>query len=115
MRQTIFKNIFWLAISEVILRLSQFLLLIYTIKILGVTEFGKFTFALSFVTIFSIFAEFGLPGIVTREFSQDKKNENQYPDILSLKIILIASALVLISVSSFFVTSDIAIKKVIWI
>lgn len=114
-KQTILKNTFWLALSEIILRFSQFLLLIYTIKILGVTDFGKFTFALSFVTIISVFSEFGLSSIVTREFSRDKKIEKQYPDILSLKIILTVGALILMLIGSFFVTSDIAIKKVIWI
>lgn len=114
-KQTFLKNVFWLAISEGILRLSQFLLLIYTIKILGVTEFGKFTFALSFVTIFAVLAEFGLSDITTRELSQDKKIEKQYPDILSLKIILTIAVLILMLIGSFFVTSDVVIKKVIWI
>jgi len=114
-KQTIIKNTLWLAISEGILRFSQFLLIIYTIRILGVTEFGKFIFALSFVTIFAVLAEFGLSDIATRELSQDKKIEKQYSDIFSLKIILTIGALILMLIGSFFITSDTVIKRVIWV
>ena len=115
LRQTVIKNTFWLAVSEAIFRLSQFLLIIYSIRILGATEFGKFTFALSFVAIFATISDFGLSDIATRELSQDKKNEKEYSGILSLKILLSVASLILITIGSFFIASDIIIKKIIWI
>lgn len=114
-KQTIFKNTFWLAVSEGIFRFSQFLLIIYIIRILGVAEFGKFTFALAFVSIFVMLSDFGLSDITTREFSRDKENEKEYSAIISLKIFLSIGVLILILVGSFFITSDPVIQKVIWI
>ena len=115
LRQTVIKNTFWLTVSEVIFRLSQFLLIIYSIGILGATEFGKFAFAFAFVSLFAFFSDFGLSDIATREFSQDKRKEKEYSSVLGLKIILTIGSLILVIAGSFFVTSDIIIKKVIWI
>ena len=112
-KQTIFKNTFWLGIAEVVSRVLRLILIIYVARILGATEYGKFTFALAFVSLFSIFYEFGLPLIVTREFSGEKEREKELYSVLSLKIVLSLGALVLIRISSFFVTSDHVIKEII--
>ena len=114
-KQTIFKNTFWLVFAEGVSRFLSFVLIIYIIKILGVTNFGKFAFALAFVTIFETISNFGLPEIATREFSQDKEIEREYPTILSFKIVLSIVALILMLIVSFFVTHDAVILKAIWI
>ena len=114
-KQTIIKNTFWLAVAEGISRLLGVVLIIYVARILGATEFGKFAFALTFVSILAVFSDFGLFEITIREFSRDPKNEKKYPAILSLKIILSIGALILMLIGSFFVISDPAIRKIIWI
>jgi O-antigen/teichoic acid export membrane protein len=55
---------------------------------LGVLDYGKFSFALAFIALFSSFSDFGLSGITTREFSQDKERERHYSSILSLYLFL---------------------------
>jgi len=114
-RQTIFKNTFWLAVAEGVTRLLKLILIIYVARILGATEYGKFNFALAFVSLFIIFADFGLSQITTREFSRDKGREKEFSSILSLKILLGLGTLILILISSFFITPDPIIQKVIWI
>lgn len=114
-RQTIFKNTFWLIVAEAISRLLGFVLIICIARILGATEFGKFTFALAFISMFTIFSNFGLSHITTRELSQDKKTEKEYSSILSLKILLSIGVLILVIIGSVFITSDPVIRKVIWI
>ena len=114
-KQTIFKNTFWLTIGTVISRILKLILLIYVARILGVTEYGKFTFALSFVSLFIVFANLGLPAIITREFARSKDKLKEFYSVLSLKIILSIGALILILFSSFFITSDLEIRKLIWI
>ena len=85
-RQSIFKNTFWLALEEVISKLLKLILIIYVARILGVTNYGKFIFALAFVSLFVIFSDFSLSIITTREVSRGK--EKEYPAILSLKILV---------------------------
>lgn len=114
-RQTIFKNIFWLALAEGVSKLMKLILLIYVARILGAHEYGKFTFAIAFVTLFIVFAKLGLHNIVTREFSREKEREAEFSSILSLKILLSLGAFILIFFGSYFVTPDPGIQKIIWI
>jgi len=114
-RQTIIKNTFWLASAEGIARFFKLILIIYVARILGATEYGKFTFALNFVSLFVILSDFGLSAITTRELSQEKEKEKEFSALLSLKIILSIIALFFILIGSFFVTSDLSIQKIIWI
>lgn len=112
-KQIIFKNVFWLGLAEAITRLLKLVLIIYVARILGVADYGKFVFALSFVSLFVIFSDFSLPVITNREVSQGKKEE--YPTILTLKIILSFFAFFLIIIGSFFITKDVLIQKTILI
>lgn len=114
-RQTVFKNTFWLGAAEAISRVLRLILIIYVARILGATEYGKFTFALAFISLFIIFYEFGLPLIITREFAGEKKGEEEFYSLISLKLVLSLGALILILFGSFFVTSDPAIREIILI
>lgn len=114
-KQTVFKNTFWLGISEAVSRVLRMILMIYVARILGATEYGKFTFALAFISLFSIVYESGLPLIITREFSGETEREEEFYSVLSLKIVLSLGALILILIGSFFVTPDRVVKEVILI
>ena len=114
-KQTIFKNTFWLGIGTTISRLLKLVLIIYVARILGATEYGKFTFALAFVSLFIIFSNLGLRPIITREFAREEERKKEFYSILSLKILLSLGALILILIGSFFVTPDETIRKLIWI
>lgn len=114
-KQTILKNTFWLAMAEGVTRLLKLILIIYVARILGATDYGKFTFALAFIALFAIFSDFGLSSITTRELSREKEKEKEFPAILSLKILLSLGTLFLILIGSFFITLDPIIRGVIWI
>jgi len=113
--QTIFKNTFWLALAEGITRFLKLILIIYVARILGAGEYGKFTFALSFAGVFTIFSDFGISTVLVREFAKEKEKEKELSSVLSLKTILSLATLLLIYIGSFFITSDPLIRKVIWI
>lgn len=111
----IFKNSFWLGLGEGILHLFMFFLLVFAARILGPTNFGIFSFALAFVSIFLIFSNFGLSDITTRELAKNRRNEQEYSAIISLKILLSILAFALIIITSFFITQDEETRKIIWI
>lgn len=114
-RQTVFKNTLWLTIAEGITRLLSLVLIIYTARILGATGYGKFTFALSFVSIIVIFADLGLSNITTRELSRAREGEKDYSAILALKVVLSGIALAVMVVGSFLITEDPVIQRAIWL
>lgn len=115
MRQTILKNTFWLFLAEGITSFLKLILIIFIARILGATEYGKFTFALSFVGLFLFIADFGVSQILTREFSKDREKEKYFPAILSLRIFLSLVALFSMFCLSFFITKDDVIRKIIWL
>jgi len=114
-KQTIFKNTFWISLSSGIGKLLRMILIIYIARILGATEYGKFTFALAFISVFVFLFDLGISTILTREFSRNKEREREFSSLLSLKILFGFGSLILIGIISFFITSDIEIQKMIWI
>jgi len=116
-KQTIFKNTFWLTIGTTFNKLLNLLLLIYVARILGVTEYGKFSFAFAFISFFVIFHDFGLPTLIAREYAknEEEKDREEFYSILSLKILLSIIAFIIILISSFFITADPQIRNIILI
>jgi len=95
-KQTVAKNTFWLGVAEGVTRFLKLFLIIYVARILGATEYGKFTFALAFVSLFAIFSDFGISTIATREIAREKEKEKEFPSFLSLKLVLSIGTLLLI-------------------
>ena len=114
-KQTLFKNTFWLVAANGTSKLLKLILFIYIARILGATEYGKFTFALAFVGLFWIISDLGLSHITTRELAREKEKEKDFSAILSLKILLGLGMLGLILIGSLFVTADPLIQKLILI
>lgn len=72
-----FKNTSWL-FGEKILRMVIGLFVgIWVARYLGPEQFGLFSYAISFVGLFSVIATFGLDGIVVRELVKDDSKSNE--------------------------------------
>jgi O-antigen/teichoic acid export membrane protein len=116
-RQTIFKNSFWLAIGNGFNKLLNFLLLVYAARILGASDYGKFSFALAFISLFVVFHDFGLSTTLIREYAkkEEEKDKEEFSSILSLKIFLSIAAFIVIVASSFLISTDPQIRRIILI
>ncbi|MGB2728291.1 MAG: oligosaccharide flippase family protein [Halobacteriota archaeon] len=79
--QTIAKNTGALAISHVITSILGFFLLIYIARYLGEVGFGKYSFAISFTTLFAIFANLGINNYIIREIARNKNLKIAKPAI----------------------------------
>jgi O-antigen/teichoic acid export membrane protein len=115
LRQALLKNSFWIGISEVFNKSIRAVLLIYLARVLGASEYGKFSFALSFVSVFVSFLDLGLSSIITREFSKEKIAKGEFSSLFTLKIFLGIFALLVVFFSSFFITAEPVIRRTIWI
>jgi O-antigen/teichoic acid export membrane protein len=105
-KQTIIKNTFWLSLAEVIGKLLKVILLIYIARILGATDFGRLSFALSFLGIFIILPNLIHAKIATREFSKDKEEEKEFNSIFTLRLFLSLLNLLFIFGILFFTNFD---------
>ena len=88
--QTIAKNTGVLGISQVITSIVGFILLIYIARYLGEVGFGKYSFAVSFTTLFSIFANLGINQFIIRELARNKNLTNEYLTNVSLIKLLLS-------------------------
>ncbi len=83
------KNTTYYTTALVIQKILSFFYFVLIARMIGVTDAGKYIFALSFTTIFSVFVDFGLTPILIREIAKDKGKTHRYlSNIVSLKIIL---------------------------
>ncbi len=88
-RQTLFKNAFWLAVAEFFSRGIYLLVFIWLARYLGPETYGKWSFALNFVSFFAVFVDFGFTTLVIRELARDKEKSSKYiGNILTMKLIL---------------------------
>lgn len=92
-RQTIVKNTIWLTVGEIISRLLRAALIIYAARILGAEGYGIFSYMLSLAALFTIFSDFGISTLLTREMSK-RENEGR-EEILSTFLVLKIGVLIL--------------------
>jgi len=75
--------------------------MIYLARRLGSLNFGKFTFANSFVYLFLILADLGITTLVVREVARNRDGGPQYVgNIATLKVILSVVTFIVILVAS---------------
>lgn len=77
-KQTIVKNTFWLSVATFGSRFIKAFLIIYAARVLGTRDYGVFSYALSLAALFSIFADLGINGILTREASKNPEHLEKY-------------------------------------
>lgn len=97
------KNTGFLILAEVVNKVLALLLVIYLARELGSEIFGFYSFIVAFVTLFSLFADFGLDTLFVRDVAKDKKLMNHYfSNIFGMKILLsIFSYFLVICIASF--------------
>ncbi|MGC8944476.1 MAG: oligosaccharide flippase family protein, partial [Minisyncoccia bacterium] len=101
-KQIIVKNTFWLTISSIFSKLVKYFLIIYAARLLNVTEYGYFNFAVSFAALFAVFADLGISSLISRDLAKEKETEIKIPAIFTLKLILVIASFLLIVLASFF-------------
>lgn len=88
-----------MGISYLITKPLFFFFMILVARKLGVEDFGKFSFVLSFIMIFSIFIDFGFNELTIREVAKEKLLAPKYlGNGLSFRIILSVLVFILICV-----------------
>jgi len=85
---SISRNSIYLFSGSVIQKILAFIYFIFLARWLGPDSLGKYTFAISFVAIFSIFMDLGLNQFLIRESAKDKEKADFYfHTTMALKLI----------------------------
>ncbi len=92
--RTIAKNTGLLFVSEIAVRIFSFFLIVLMARFLGDSETGKYFFAVSYISIFQVLADFGITTLMFREIAADKKSTKKYFDnVFTLKLLLLMAIL----------------------
>ena len=67
------KNTTFYASALALQKALSFIYFIFIARFIGVENNGKYSFAMSFTTVFAIFLDFGLTQILIRETSRDPR------------------------------------------
>jgi O-antigen/teichoic acid export membrane protein len=94
-KQTVVKNTLWLVIGEILGRILKLAVVIFATRILGVSGWGTFSYALAFVSVFYVFGDIGVNTFITREISKGGEDKYQYLSAsLLLKLLLLGLSLI---------------------
>jgi O-antigen/teichoic acid export membrane protein len=89
--QTVVKNTVWLFVSQVASRVIRAGLIIYAARVLGAFEYGAFSYALSLAALFTVFIDFGINALITRESTRELDLQEKYfSTALVVKLVLFA-------------------------
>jgi len=83
------RNTTYLTVAYILQKILSFSYFLYYARYIGYVGTGKFTFAVSFVTIFGILVDLGLSPVLIREVARvNEKAEEYLSSILGLKLFL---------------------------
>ncbi|MFH1663492.1 MAG: flippase [archaeon] len=93
------KNIFFLSAGNIVQRILSLGMVIYIAQKLGVGDFGVYSFAFSFVLIFTVFGDLGIGVLISREIAKDKSKAGELlGDAFVIKIFLSLVVLIVVFV-----------------
>ncbi|MFC1622644.1 flippase, partial [Patescibacteria group bacterium] len=87
--KTITQNTTYYTLALIFQKVLAFIYFTFLARGLGAEDLGKYAFAFSFTTIFSVLVDVGLSSVLTREIAKHKDNQkNILSNVLGLKIFL---------------------------
>ncbi|MEK9180436.1 MAG: flippase [Patescibacteria group bacterium] len=96
-RQTVAKNTFWLAVSNIGGRLIRAIIIIYAARVLGAAEWGLFAFAVSVAAFMTVFSDLGISAILVKETAKLRDDPERQKEILSAAL-FVRSAMLLVGI-----------------
>lgn len=91
--QTLFKNVSWVTISQVITNICAFLWTILIARYLGVSDYGTLSFVISFTVLIGMGTDIGITTFTTRELAQDHSKTKKFINNLIIYKILLSIVL----------------------
>jgi O-antigen/teichoic acid export membrane protein len=106
-RKKIFKNLYWAVLGKIVNILSGVFVGILVARYLGPQNYGLMNYVISYVTLFSILANFGLDNIEIRELSKPDVNKDLIlGTAFRLRLLFSAITILLIFVTLILFESD---------
>lgn len=106
LRQTVFKNAFWLFSGQTTGRAIRAIIVIYAARVLGTAGFGVASYALSLTAFFLIIADMGITSLLTKHAAQNPdERERYFATLFTLKCICVGASFAMILIIGPFVSN----------
>lgn len=110
------KNTGYFTMALVIQKVISFTYFSYLATQIGSEKVGQYFFAISFVTIFSVFLDFGLSSLLTREIAKAKETiQKLVSNVIALKLIFSVVILIAIYITINLLGYDLDIKNLVYL
>lgn len=97
LRQTVFKNAFWLFSGQTGGRAIRAIIVIYAARVLGTAGFGVASYALSLTAFFLVIADMGISSLLTKHAAQSPNERDRYfATLFMLKCACVSASFVMI-------------------
>lgn len=114
--KTVTKNTFWLLTGNISTKLLSFALVLVLARVLKEADFGKFSFATSFVQIFAMLMDFGIGFLIIREVARDRAHTHRYlGNALSLRVIFSVLVFCLIAITLEVMNYPVQTKRLVYL
>lgn len=113
-KKKVFRNLYWAVLGKVVTLLGSLFVGILVARYLGPEQYGLMSYVVSYVSLFQIFASFGMEGIEVREMSKEGADVNLIlGTVFRLKLILaLVTIILVISTALFFETDNFTILMI---
>jgi len=98
----IFKNTFWLYLSEIFSKVFHLILFFVAARVLGKEVFGVFNYVLALVSFYFLFSDFGVSQLLIRDYQQKEDKKRVVEETFSFKF-FISLLITLISFSGYLI------------
>ena len=105
--QKYFKNMGWVFVSRILCMVVSFLTTIFIARKLGPGNFGQLSYAISFISIFSILSSLGIDNILYRDLIKNPEKTKEYlGSAFIIKLLAGSFTTILVIISAFIWTKD---------
>lgn len=103
----VFRNLYWAVLGKVITLLGGLFVGILVARYLGPDQYGLMNYVISYVSLFQVFASFGMDGIEVREMSKEGVDTNLIlGTVFRIKLILALITILLVIGTALIFESD---------
>lgn len=113
-KHILIKNTFWLGALEFFSKILMFVVIVGLVRFWGPEEFGAYNLAFAYVSLFVVFADFGLSTIALREIAKHRDLSEKYlANLIGLKLFLSVIVILLFAASFLFVHKPVSIELLV--
>ncbi len=110
------KNTGYFTMALVIQKVISFTYFSFLATQIGSEKIGQYFFAISFVTIFSVFLDFGLSSLLTREIAKAKESiQKLVSNVIAIKLVTSVIILIAIYITINLLNYDLNIKNLVYL